>query len=109
LVRRYFQLIELKARMRQAFGKHTRGDYGGIHLVLLVSGLLVVGARRLQHWRYLTDDSMLARFCGRSRIPSNRTVVNWLKQFTQTSLRGLMCLNRALRAMSSFKSFSCGV
>jgi hypothetical protein len=23
-------------------------------------------------------------------------VVNWLKQFTQTSLRGLMCRNRAL-------------
>src|ERR1700730_10504361 len=26
LVRRYFQLIELKARIRQALGKHTRGD-----------------------------------------------------------------------------------
>jgi hypothetical protein len=51
LVRGYFQLIELKARMRRALGKHTRGDYGGTHLVLLVSGLLVVGARRLQHWR----------------------------------------------------------
>src|SRR5580704_10439514 len=58
LVRRYFQLIELKARMRRALGKHARGDYGGTHLVLLVSGLLVVGVRRLQHWRYLTDDSM---------------------------------------------------
>ena len=84
LVRRSFQLIELKARIRQALGKHTRGDYGGTHLVLLVIGLLVVGARRLQHLRYLTDDSMFAWFCGLSRIPSNRTVVNWLKQFTQT-------------------------
>jgi hypothetical protein len=71
LVRRYFQLIELKARMRQALGKHIRGDYGGTHLVLLVSGLLVVGVRRLQHWRYLTDDSMFARFCGRARIPTH--------------------------------------
>ena len=80
LVRRYFQLIELKARIRRALGKHTRGDYGGSHLVLLVIGLLVVGARRLQHLRYLANDPLFARFCGLSHIPSNRTVVNWLKQ-----------------------------
>jgi predicted metal-dependent hydrolase len=29
LVRRYFHLIELKARIRRALGKHTGGDYGG--------------------------------------------------------------------------------
>src|SRR5580692_6401591 len=96
LVRRYFHLIGLNARIRCALGKHAGGDYGCTHLVLLVIGLLVVGARRLQHLRYLTNDSWFARFCGLSRIPSNRTVVNWLKQFTQTSLRGLMCRNREL-------------
>src|ERR1019366_8062553 len=52
-VRRYFQLIGLNARIRRALGKHTGGDYGCSHLVLLVIGLLVVGARRLQHLRYL--------------------------------------------------------
>jgi hypothetical protein len=56
----------------------------------------VVGARRLQHLRYLANDSLFARFCGLSRIPSDRTVVNWLKQFTQTSLRALMRLNSEL-------------
>jgi DDE family transposase len=96
LVRRYFQLIGLNARIRRALGKHAGGDYGGPHLVLLVIGLLVVGARRLQHLRYLANDSLLARFCGLSRIPSDRTVVNWLKQFTQTSLRALMRLNSEL-------------
>ena len=96
LVHRYFQLIELKARIRRALGKHTGGDYGSSHLVLLVIGLLVVGARRLQHLRYLTNDSLFARFCGLSRIPSDRTVVNWLKQFTRRSLRGLMRLNSEL-------------
>jgi hypothetical protein len=30
------------------------------------------------------------------RIPSDRTVVNWLKQFTHSSLRALMRLNRQL-------------
>jgi hypothetical protein len=96
LVRRYFQLIGLNARIRRALAKHAGGDYGGSHLVLLVIGLLVVGARRLQHLRYLANDSLFARFCGLSRIPSDRTVVTWLKQFTQTSLRGLMRLNSEL-------------
>ncbi len=96
LVRRYFQLIGLNPRIRRALGKHASGDYGGSHLVLLVIGLLVVGARRLQHLRYLANDSLFARFCGLSRIPSDRTVVNWLKQFTQTSLRALMRLNSEL-------------
>src|ERR1700692_471814 len=41
LVRRYFQLIGLNARIRRALGKHAGGDYGGSHLVLLVIGLLV--------------------------------------------------------------------
>ena len=96
LVRGYFQLIGLNARIRRALGKHAGGDYGCSHLVLLVIGLLVVGARRLQHLRYLANDSLFARFCGLSRIPSDRTVVNWLKQFTQTSLRALMRLNSEL-------------
>ena len=95
-MRRYFHLIELKARIRGALGKHAGGDYGGTHLVLLVIGLLVVGARRLQHLRYLANDSLFARFCGLARIPSDRTVVNWLKQFTQASLRALMRLNSEL-------------
>jgi hypothetical protein len=63
---------------------------------LLVIGLLVVGARRLAHLRYVTNDPLFARLCGLSRLPSDRTVVNWLKQFTQTSLRALARLNREL-------------
>jgi len=55
-------------------------------MILLVLGLLVVGARRLAHLRYVTNDPLFARLCGLSRLPSDRTVVNWLKQFTQTSL-----------------------
>ena len=62
-------------------------------MVLLVIGLLVVGARRLQHLRYLANDPLFARFCGLARIPSDRTVVNWLKQFTQCSLRALTRIN----------------
>jgi len=52
-------------------------------LVMLVIALLVVGARRLQHLRYVAGDALFARLCGLARIPSDRSLVNWLKQFTQ--------------------------
>ena len=45
LLRRYFQLIGLHRRIRRAFADHDLGgDYGCVRLVLLVIGLLVVGA-----------------------------------------------------------------
>jgi hypothetical protein len=39
---------------------------------------------------------LFARFCGLARIPSDRTVVNWLKQFTPSSVRALMRISSAL-------------
>jgi hypothetical protein len=53
--------------------------------------------RPLAHLRYLANDPVFARFCGLARIPSDRTVVNWLKQFTQCSLRALTRINSELR------------
>lgn len=97
LLRRYFHLIGLNHRIRRGFRAHQlRGDYSCTHLVLLVIALLVVGARRLQHLRYVAGDPLFARLCGLARIPSNRTVVNWLKQFTQASLGALMRINSEL-------------
>ena len=97
LLRRFMVVIGLKARIQCALAaQQLGGDYGASQLVLLVIGLLVVGARRLGHLRYVANDPLFARLCGLSRIPSDRTVVNWLKQFTQSSLRALMRLNSAL-------------
>src|SRR5215470_16165164 len=97
LLRRFVVLIGLKARIQGAFAaQQLGGDYGASGLVLLVIGLLVVGGRRLGHLRYVTNDPLFARLCGLSRIPSDRTVVNWLKQFTQSSLGMLTRLNREL-------------
>jgi hypothetical protein len=97
LLRRFFALIGLKTRIQRALAtQQLGGDYGASHLVLLVIGLLIVGARRLSHLRYVANDPLFARLCGLSRIPTDRTVVNWLKQFTQTSLHALMRLNREL-------------
>jgi hypothetical protein len=97
LLRRFLVLIGLRARIQCAFAAQPLGGgYGANQLVFLVIDLLAVGARRLNHLRYVANDPMLARLCGVSRIPTGRTVVNWLKQFTRRSLRALMRLNREL-------------
>src|SRR5262245_48688568 len=57
LLRRYFRLLGLHRRIRQAFtGYGLGGDYGAGRLVVLVIALLVVGARRLEHLRYVAHD-----------------------------------------------------
>ena len=97
LLRRFLVLIDLRARIQCVFAAQPLGgDYGACQLVLLVIGLLVVGARRLGHLRYVAKDPLFARLCGLSRIPSDRTVANWLKQFTHSSLRALTRLNSEL-------------
>jgi hypothetical protein len=94
LLRRYFRLLGLHRRIRQAVsGYGLGGDYGAGRPVLLVIGRVVVGARRLEHLRYLAPDPLVARLCGLARIPTDRTVVNWLTQFTQEALQALITLN----------------
>jgi hypothetical protein len=97
LLRRYFRQLDLHRRIRQAFsGYGLGGDYGAGRLVLLVIALFVVGARRLEHLRYVAHDPLVARLAGLARIPTDRTVVHWLKQFTQATLQGLSTLTREL-------------
>jgi hypothetical protein len=95
LLRRYLRQQNVPQRLRTACGV-TGGDYGGGRLALLVLALFYVGARRLEHLRYVAGDPLLARFCGLARIPTARTVGNWLRQFTQATLAPLVQLNHAL-------------
>jgi hypothetical protein len=95
LLRRYLRQHDLPRRLRAACTA-TGGDYGGGRLALLVLALLYVGARRLEHLRYVAGDPLIARFCGLARIPTARTVGNWLRQFTQTTLAPLVQLNHDL-------------
>src|SRR4029450_11924819 len=81
LVRRYVRKLAIIARLRAALAA-IPSDYGG--------------ARRLEHLQYLVGDPLVARFCGLARLPSNRTVSNWLKQFTQATLAPLVQLNHDL-------------
>jgi hypothetical protein len=97
LLRRYFRLLDLHRRIRQAFSAYgLGGDYGAARLVLLLIALWVVGARRLEHLRYLAHDPLVARLCGLARLPAERTVVNWLTQFTQAALQAVITLNSEL-------------
>jgi hypothetical protein len=95
LISRFFRSIELSRRIRERLrvARMNGGDYGGSHMVLLVIGLFFVGARRLEHLRFLATDPLFRRFCGLWRIPAERTVVNWLKRFGRHSLRALIGLN----------------
>ena len=63
--------------------------YGGGRLALLVLALLYVGARRLEHLRYVAGDPLIARFCGLARLPTARTMGDWLRQFTHATLAPL--------------------
>jgi Transposase DDE domain group 1 len=92
LFSRYFRKLAVVARLRRALAA-IPSDYGSARLALLVLALFYVGARRLEHLRYLSGDPLIARFCGLARIPTARTMSNWLKQFTQGTLAPLVALN----------------
>ena len=95
LLRRYLQRIDLSGRLRRALG--TLGsDYGSARLGLLVLALLYVGGRRPEHLQYLAGDPLVQRFCGLARVPTARTVGNWLRTFTRTTLTALSRLNHEL-------------
>ena len=95
LLGRYLRQIDLGARLRQAFGG-LRSDYGSARIALVLLTLFYVGARRLEHLRDLGGDPLVTRFCGLARLPTRRTVADWLRQFTQETLAPLVALNRDL-------------
>jgi hypothetical protein len=95
LLRRYLRQLELPRRLHAACAA-VGGDYSGSRLALLLMALLYVGARRLEHLQYLVGDPLVHRFAGLARVPTARTVSNWLRRFTQETLRPLVQLNQEL-------------
>jgi hypothetical protein len=94
-LQRYLRQVDVVSRLRAALrGLHS--DYGSARLALVILALFYVGARRLEHLRYLGSDPLVTRFCGLVRLPTPRTVANWLRQFTQETLAPLVALNRDL-------------
>ncbi len=95
LLRRYVRRLDLPRRLQAACAA-LGGDYGGARLALLLLALPYVGARRLEHLQYLVGDPLVRRFAGLARVPTARTVSNWLRRFTQETLRPLIRLNQDL-------------
>ncbi len=69
LLGRYLRQIDLGARLRQAFAG-LRSDYGSARIAMVLLALFYVGARRLEHLRYLGGDPLVTRFCGLARLPT---------------------------------------
>lgn len=105
LFRRYFALIGLNSRVRQAFaGNRIGGDYSAVHLISIFIALWLTGGRRLRHIPFISEDPLVQRICGLKTLPSDRTVSRWLGQFTVDALQALVVLNseivtEKLRAM----------
>lgn len=94
---RYFRLIELHRRVREACRRtEVKSDYGCVSLVLVVIVMLLIGVRRLEQLKYFRDDPLVLRLCGLKRMPTRQTVVNWLKQFTMEKLQALIRVNSEL-------------
>ncbi len=97
LVRRFLETLDFTRRVQQAFrGVKGGGDYGFARVLLGVIGMLIVGGARVTHMAFLGVDPIMLRFCGLHQLPSDRTVVRWLKSFTHPSLERLSDLIRDL-------------
>jgi len=96
-VRRFFELIDLRGRLQDRVGGVVPdGDYGFTRMLLALTGLLIVGAARVTHLAFLGNDPVFLRFCDLHRLPTDRTVVAWLKAFTPPALEVLCEIIRDL-------------
>src|SRR5256885_5882165 len=94
LLHRYVRRLGLYPRLRRACAD-LGGDYGGARLSLLLLALFYVGARRVEHLKYLVGDPLVHRFSGLGRMPTACTVTNWLRRFTHATLRPLISSTRS--------------
>jgi len=70
LVRRFFDLIDLRSPVRdgmRGLGRH--GDYGFTRTLLSGIGLLIVGGARVTYLRFLGVDSVFLRLGSIQRLP----------------------------------------
>jgi hypothetical protein len=99
LFRQFLHTLEFSARLRRHLRKtDPAGDYSSVGVVRLVLAMLVVGARRLRHVRYLVGDPLILRFCGLRSLPSERTLSRWLSRCNAAVRVALQNLNAEILA-----------
>src|SRR6266849_6114643 len=84
----------IKGKLSVEFVHQDLTSYSGLELLRCYLRQLDL-ARRLEHLRYLAGDPLIPRFAGLTRVPTARTVGNWLRQFTPPTLAPLVQLNHA--------------
>ena len=90
LVRRFLETLAFRRRVADAVrGVGPEGDYGFVRILLSLMGMVIVGGAKVTHLAFLAADPVFLRFCGLHRLPSDRTVVAWLKAFTPPALEAL--------------------
>lgn len=99
LVLRFLKAIGFIGWVREAERRSKRlGDFRFRSLILLVAGMIIVGARRLRHVEYLRGDPMVARFASLKRLPGERTLSRSLKKCTARTWALLDQLNHRVAA-----------
>lgn len=94
LFKRYFRIIGLGSRIKQAFRDHElRGDYAVVDMILVLIAMWLAGGDRLCHVKWIAEDPLVKRLCELAKLPSDRTLSRWLAQFTNDSLQALVSLN----------------
>jgi len=94
---RYLRSLGLARRLRRALGAHgLEGDYGVVGRVFALVALIVIGGRRISHLEFLRTDPIVLRFTGLKRLPTDRSLVRWLKRFSDRALLALETLIRDL-------------
>jgi hypothetical protein len=99
LFRQFLHTLGFSGRLRRHLRRvDPAGDYSSLGMVRLFLVMLVVGARRLRHVRYLVADPLILRCCGLRSLPSERTLSRWLSRCTAPVRTALQALNADLLA-----------
>lgn len=97
LVQLLFKQLDLKARLRRAFGEVDRErSFGLAKVVLQLVVQLLLGFRRLRDRDYFADDPMMCRILGVPRLPDVATVSRTLAAGSASCVEGLRRLLREL-------------
>ena len=93
----YVRSLDLGRRLRRALGAHgLEGDYGIVGRVFALVALTLIGGRRISHLSFLSSDPVVLRFAGLRRLPTDRSLAQWLKRFGDRALLALETLIRDL-------------
>ena len=64
LVGRFLRRLDLRGALRRVERALPRSDFGAIRLSMLVLAMLIAGALRVGHVRYLANGPLVERLCG---------------------------------------------